>query len=92
MAVPVLGVSCGLFCVAFSGGFSTAIRFFAGLGGLLLCGGVIGAAVGYAEDPEHGSMIRQRAIFGAILFASMLLLAAAALVLIVVLAWRNILG
>ena len=90
VAVPVLGISCGLLCVAFSTGFPAANRFFAGLGGLLLCGGVIGAAVGYAEDPEHGSMIRQRAIFGAVLFPAILLLCAAGFALILCLLWRNV--
>ncbi len=71
VAVPTLGISLGMFYVAFSTGFTPVIQLLAALLGLLLFGGVIGAAVGYAEDPEHGSMVRQRAIFGAILFAGM---------------------
>jgi hypothetical protein len=71
-ATLALGILFGLSCVAF--GLPLAICFLAAIVGLPLCGGVSGAAVGYAVDPRHGSMVRQGAIVGAIAVAVSLLL------------------
>ena len=68
LATTLLGTAFGLFRVVFSTGFPLATRFFALLGGLLLCGGVTGAAVGHTFNTQQGSMAERGAMIGAIVF------------------------
>ena len=74
LAMTTLAISFGLLRMAFSSGKSPALQILAGLVGLLLCGGVVGAAVGHAVKTAHGSMARRGAIVGAIAFAIPMLL------------------
>ena len=74
VAMPILAIAMAMLYAAYSSEFSLAVRLVVALTGLLLTGGLAGAAVGYAEDPQYVSMVRQRAISGAILFAGIALI------------------
>jgi hypothetical protein len=89
LTTVVLATAFGLFCVAFSTELPPTMQFFPFLGGLLLCGAVIGAVVGHASNTKHGSRARQRATVGAIAFAVPLLLYAAFQALLDFALWHN---
>jgi hypothetical protein len=66
------------------------MQLLAGLAGLLLWGGVTGAAVGH-EVTQNGRMARRGAIIGAIIGAVAFVVIAALLYFaVIILAWRGI--
>ncbi len=71
----VLAAAFSLFRVAFSSDLPRGVQILALVCGLLLCGGVIGAAVGHAFMTPHGSMAKRGAIIGVIVFPILLLFA-----------------
>ena len=87
IAISAAGISIGMFYYAFFVEFWQGL--FTAIVGLILLGGVIGAAVGYAEDPQYSSMVHRRAISGALLFGGLALLGIAAFILVLWMTFRN---
>ena len=68
LATLALALAFGLFRLTLSSDLPLVVKTLAGLSGLLLCGGVSGAAVGHAFQMRDGSMAKRGAIVGAIAF------------------------
>jgi hypothetical protein len=88
--LALIVIAFGLLRVAFSDGIPPVMQLLAGLAGLLLWGGVTGAAVGH-EVTQNGRMARRGAIIGAIIGAVAFVVIAALLYFaVIILAWRGI--